>query len=98
MGAPFPCDPNEYGWKDTVKMFPGTVTRLVVRWAPQEIAVGGVSAGENKFPFDPTTPLGVKKDSFGYPGGSGYVWHCHIIDHEDNMMMRPFKLSNKAQR
>ena len=24
------------------------------------------------------------------PGGKhGYVWHCHIIDHEDNEMMRP---------
>lgn len=21
--------------------------------------------------------------------GHGYVWHCHIIDHEDNEMMRP---------
>jgi branched-subunit amino acid aminotransferase/4-amino-4-deoxychorismate lyase len=21
--------------------------------------------------------------------GPGYVWHCHIIDHEDNEMMRP---------
>jgi FtsP/CotA-like multicopper oxidase with cupredoxin domain len=29
------------------------------------------------FPFDPTT-------------GPGYVWHCHIIDHEDNEMMRPY--------
>ena len=19
----------------------------------------------------------------------GYVWHCHIVDHEDNEMMRP---------
>jgi hypothetical protein len=28
------------------------------------------------FPFDPTT-------------GPGYVWHCHIVDHEDNEMMRP---------
>lgn len=27
------------------------------------------------FPFDPTT-------------GQGYVWHCHIVDHEDNEMMR----------
>ncbi|CAK9875550.1 unnamed protein product [Sphagnum jensenii] len=31
------------------------------------------------FPFDPTF-------------GPGYVWHCHILDHEDNDMMRPFKL------
>jgi FtsP/CotA-like multicopper oxidase with cupredoxin domain len=22
----------------------------------------------------------------------GYVWHCHILDHEDNEMMRPYKL------
>ena len=20
----------------------------------------------------------------------GYVWHCHIVDHEDNEMMRPY--------
>lgn len=24
----------------------------------------------------------------------GYVYHCHILDHEDNVMMRPFKLVN----
>jgi spore coat protein A, manganese oxidase len=24
--------------------------------------------------------------------GPGYVWHCHILDHEDNEMMRPYKL------
>jgi spore coat protein A len=29
------------------------------------------------FPFDATT-------------GPGYVWHCHIIEHEDNEMMRPY--------
>ena len=22
-----------------------------------------------------------------------YVWHCHIIDHEDNEMMRPFQVT-----
>ncbi len=22
-----------------------------------------------------------------------YVWHCHIIDHEDNDMMRPYQVS-----
>ncbi|KDO48836.1 hypothetical protein CISIN_1g0088402mg, partial [Citrus sinensis] len=22
----------------------------------------------------------------------GYVYHCHILDHEDNIMMRPLKL------
>jgi len=34
--------------------------------------------------------------SFDYPfdatEGPGYVWHCHILDHEDNEMMRPYKV------
>jgi spore coat protein A, manganese oxidase len=21
-----------------------------------------------------------------------YVWHCHILEHEDNEMMRPFEV------
>ena len=33
--------------------------------------------GTANYPFDPTE-------------GPGYVWHCHIIDHEDNEMMRPY--------
>ena len=24
--------------------------------------------------------------------GPGYVWHCHILDHEDNEMMRPLEV------
>lgn len=32
--------------------------------------------GSNSYPFDATL-------------GPGYVWHCHILDHEDNEMMRP---------
>ncbi|HUN84826.1 MAG TPA: multicopper oxidase domain-containing protein [Terracidiphilus sp.] len=26
----------------------------------------------------------------GYPGC--YVWHCHILEHEDNDMMRPYEV------
>jgi spore coat protein A len=70
-------DPEELGWKDTFKMYPGQVTRVVVRWAPLDVAVADVSPGMNLYPFDPTE-------------GPGYVWHCHIIDHEDNEMMRPY--------
>jgi len=36
------------------------------------------------------------QDGTPYPfdatAGQGYVWHCHIIDHEDNEMMRPYKV------
>ncbi len=32
------------------------------------------------------------------PGaGPGYVWHCHIIDHEDNEMMRPYTGKRSAE-
>lgn len=27
-----------------------------------------------------------------YPG-SRLLWHCHILDHEDNEMMRPYKVT-----
>jgi spore coat protein A len=73
-------DPSDGGWKDTIKMFPGEVTRIALRWAPQRIAAGGVTAGQNKFTFDPTA-------------GPGYVEHCHILDHEDNEFMRPLLIA-----
>jgi spore coat protein A len=28
--------------------------------------------------------------------GPGYVWHCHILDHEDNEMMRPYNVTAAA--
>jgi FtsP/CotA-like multicopper oxidase with cupredoxin domain len=30
------------------------------------------------------------KATFSTPGQ--YVWHCHIVEHEDNEMMRPFRI------
>jgi len=82
-GKAMPTPPNEQGWKDTVRMNPGEVTRIRVRWAPQDAPTVGSGAsypGLNLYPFDPTI-------------GPGYVWHCHIIDHEDNEMMRPYKVT-----
>jgi FtsP/CotA-like multicopper oxidase with cupredoxin domain len=74
-----PPAPWESGWKDTAKAFPGQVMRMLVRFAPTSAPVANAVPGRNLYPFDPTT-------------GDGYVWHCHIIDHEDNEMMRPFKV------
>jgi spore coat protein A, manganese oxidase len=65
---------NEAGWKDTVMMPPGTVSRIAVRFMPTETPLGGTPVS---YVFDPAAR------------GQGYVWHCHIIDHEDNEMMRP---------
>jgi len=75
QGMPMPPLAHENGWKDTVIMFPGQVTRILVRWSPTDIPAGTPPAQAN-FPFEPN-------------GGHGYVWHCHIVDHEDNEMMRP---------
>jgi FtsP/CotA-like multicopper oxidase with cupredoxin domain len=78
-----PPNPNEAGWKDTVLCPPGMVTRFVVRWAPQDVAVDA-PASDLHYPFIPNGP------SQGTAGAMyDYVWHCHIVDHEDNEMMRP---------
>jgi len=83
----------EQGWKDTVQSHPGEVLRMAIRWAPEETPLADAVPGVNLYPFDPTAGLGVLDDGFGYPGGPGYVWHCHIIDHEDNEMMRRYTVA-----
>jgi len=72
-----PAGTNEDGWKDTIQALGGpmgqalgTVTRIVVRFAPQ--------TDGTDFPFDATR--------------GQYVFHCHIVSHEDNDMMRPFQI------
>ncbi|NLS78152.1 MAG: multicopper oxidase domain-containing protein [Chloroflexi bacterium] len=50
--------------------------------------------------------LGYKDTVIAYPGevtrviarfdlAGLYVWHCHIVEHEDNEMMRPYRVLNK---
>jgi spore coat protein A, manganese oxidase len=80
-GVVMPPDANEAGWKDTVMAPPGMVTRFVIRWGPTDAAVG---TPDLKYSFVPNGP------TQGVAGGMyDYVWHCHIVDHEDNEMMRP---------
>jgi spore coat protein A, manganese oxidase len=46
---------------------------------------------------------GLKDTVIAYPGevtrikakfatAGQYVWHCHIVEHEDNEMMRPYRI------
>jgi spore coat protein A len=76
-GTARPAFPNENGWKDTFIMYPGEVTTVIARWAPTDKSL---TATDLNFAFNPD-------------GGHGYVWHCHIIDHEDNEMMRPYNVT-----
>lgn len=79
LDGPIKPTGHENGWKDTIQAYPGQVTTIRVRFAPQDAFIS--VPGHNLFPFDPATE-------------PGYVWHCHIIDHEDNEMMRPYKVRN----
>jgi len=69
IGLPFLPDPNETGWKETVMMYPGTVTRIIMKF--------DLPAVPFVVPVSPRT------------GGNEYVWHCHILEHEEHDMMRP---------
>jgi spore coat protein A, manganese oxidase len=84
VGAPIPPLPYETGWKDTLRANGNQVMRLIARWAPQEIPAGGVSPGQNKFPISPASPT---TDTW-------YLWHCHVLGHEDNDMMRKLPMVN----
>lgn len=63
-------DPNERGWKDTVRANPGEITRILV-------------------PFGANAAPGVP---FGNSFVGNYVWHCHILEHEDNEMMLEYEI------
>lgn len=68
-GPARPPDPNERGWKETVRMNPGEVTTVIMRF--------NLPAVPFVVPSSPRT------------GGNEYVWHCHILEHEEHDMMRP---------
>jgi spore coat protein A len=71
VGNAFPPDPNEIGWKETVRMNPGEVITVITQFTLPKLPA---SMGD---PLSPRT------------GGHEYVWHCHILEHEEHDMMRP---------
>lgn len=68
-GRPMAPESNERpARKDTIKSYPGYVTRVIMRF---DLPHGApVTPGQELL----------------------YVWHCHILEHEDNEMMRPYKV------
>jgi spore coat protein A, manganese oxidase len=76
VGLLRPPDPDERGWKETVKMHPGDVTRVVMKFQLAPIVKSdGITVIQT--PVSPRT------------GGNEFVWHCHILEHEEHDMMRP---------
>lgn len=68
-GRPMAPESNERpARKDTIKSYPGYVTRVIMR-----------------FDLPHNAPVTPGQELL-------YVWHCHILEHEDNEMMRPYKV------
>ena len=104
-GAIRPPDPEELGWKDTVRMNPledaivavnpiipslpfavPDSTRLLDPTCPEN---GTNANGCNFTNLDPITGNPVTTVNISYNFGWEYIWHCHLLGHEENDMMRP---------
>ena len=99
-GAIKPPDTNEIGWKDTVRMNP--LEDIIVALRPMTQTLPW-DLPNNVRLLDVTQPVGANLmnttgvDPTGQPAavvnsyinfGYEYVWHCHILGHEENDMMR----------
>ena len=100
-GAIRPPDPNELGWKETVRMNP--LEDCIVALRPTTPTLP-FKIGNSIRPLAPTMPLGTTTEFTGVDPTTGnpvtvvnapfnfgweYVWHCHLLGHEENDMMRP---------
>jgi hypothetical protein len=99
-------DATELGWKDTVRISPLEDTIVAVR--PQRPKPPFGLPDSVRY-LNPALPPGATEgftavDQFGNPivpppsnvmynFGWEYVWHCHILSHEEADMMRPVKFN-----
>ena len=71
-GPSLPPEADELGFKDTVKAYPGFVTRIRATF---------------DLPWTSVLDMDPAMRNFGT-----WVYHCHILEHEENDMMRPFEV------
>jgi FtsP/CotA-like multicopper oxidase with cupredoxin domain len=100
-----PPDPNELGWKDTLRISPLEDTIVALR---PIIPVVPFDLPNSIRPLNPMMPIGStlgfnSTDANANPTGQiinelvnfgwEYVWHCHILSHEEMDMMRPISVA-----
>jgi spore coat protein A len=56
-------------------MYPGTVTRVIMKFDLSQAQIVNKTGRVIPTPASPRT------------GGAEYVWHCHILEHEEHDMM-----------
>ncbi len=105
-------DDNELGWKDTVRMAPLEDTIVALRPVAPKVPFALPNSIRPLNPATPIgsemgfsqiditdggnlVPLQQNKmQNFGHE----YVWHCHILSHEENDMMRPIIFNTLAKK
>jgi FtsP/CotA-like multicopper oxidase with cupredoxin domain len=94
-----PPDDNELGWKDTVRMNPLEDIYIALQPVKQHLPW---PLPDSVRPLDVDRPLGTRTqftgaDIYNNPInvanqlvnlGQEYVWHCHLLGHEENDMLR----------
>jgi spore coat protein A len=78
-GQAIPPDPNEEGWKETVRANPGECLTILV----EHPSTAGLA------PENATIPESPRLAAMSIHNAHEYVWHCHILEHEEHDMMRP---------
>lgn len=100
-GGVIPPDPNEVGWKETVPVYPGTVARVIMKFDTAGAKIVDknlypITTPTRRCSFYVTKNCllpGQLPIINGEPpvsprtGGYEYVWHCHILEHEEHDMM-----------
>lgn len=99
-GTVVALDPAEFGWKETVKMNPLEDIYVAVKPKTPKAPFG---VPQSVRALDPTQPLGVSTGFSQVDPTTGlaatvvnemhnfdweYIWHCHILGHEENDFMR----------
>ena len=110
-GAIVPPEANELGWKDTVLMHPLQDTIVALR--PMNMTLPFKVGNSHRkldpsgaattnpmmfFNLDPFTGNGSSvTNSVDINYGWEYLWHCHILGHEENDMMRSIAVAQTPE-
>jgi FtsP/CotA-like multicopper oxidase with cupredoxin domain len=109
-GAVYPPEANELGWKDTVLMHP--LSDVVVALRPmkmdlpfklanshRKIDPSSNASGTDFFDLNPMTgnASNVTGNNLDMNYGWEYLWHCHILGHEENDMMRTIAVAQPPE-
>jgi FtsP/CotA-like multicopper oxidase with cupredoxin domain len=106
-GAIKPPWPEELGWKETVKMNPLEDIVVALKAKVPTVPATMGSLPDNFRLLDVANPVGSTVGFFGVdPNGNPvtvvnqmanfgheYTWHCHLLGHEENDMMRPMSVA-----